>query len=279
VKKSHKTADIIADGSCDSTFNVIRCYRDRCFNRIHTLIREEPILIRIEGHPYSTVMRTPGDEVFHAAGFCLSEGIVENTDDFLSIGFDRGMEPNVVDIRLQPVRRAQVSLLLERRGSINQTSCDICGREMVEEICRILAPVIDETRISLKNAIRLIKQLPRIQHLHKKTYGSHAIMLVNSRFDILAIAEDVGRHNAFDKAIGKLLMSGKLTEASIGVLSSRISYEMIQKAAMAHIPILLSASRPTALAVHLGKRLNMTLACAARESELIIFCGEGRIKR
>jgi FdhD protein len=70
-----------------------------------------------------------------------------------------------------------------------------------------------------------------------------------------------------------------LTDAKIGVLSSRISFEMIQKAARAHIPILLSASRPTALAVHMGKRLNMTLACTARESELIIFCGEGRINR
>jgi FdhD protein len=149
----------------------------------------------------------------------------------------------------------------------------------MDEMCRTLTPVIDETRIGLNNSLRLIKQLPRIQELHKKTYGSHAVMLVNARFDILSIAEDVGRHNAFDKAIGKLLMSGKLTDAKIGVLSSRISFEMIQKAARAHIPILLSASRPTALAVHMGKRLNMTLACTARESELIIFCGEGRINR
>jgi len=279
MKRSYKTADTAANEGIDNNFNVIRCYRGRCFNRKHALVREESILIRIDGHPYSTVMRTPGDEVFHAAGFCLSEGIVENTDDFISIGFGRDIDPNVVDIRLHPSRRGHFSSLLERRGSTNQTSCGISGKEMVDQICRILAPVIDETSIGLKNALRLIKQLPRIQHLHKKTYGSHAVILVNSRSDILAVAEDVGRHNAFDKAIGKLLMSGKLTEASIGVLSSRISYEMIYKAARAHIPILLSASRPTALAVHLGKRLNMTLACAARESELIIFCGEGRINR
>jgi len=279
MKISCKTVDIMADEGSDNNFNVIRCYRGRCYNRKHALIREEPLVIRIEGHSYSTVMRTPGDEVFHAAGFCLSEGIVENTDDFLSIGFGLDMDHNVVDIRLHPTSRNQLSLLLERRSSRNKTSRGICSKEIVEEACQILAPVIDETRIGLKNALRLIKQLPRIQHLHKKTYGSHAVILVNSRSDILALAEDVGRHNALDKAIGKLLMRGKLTEASIGVLSSRISYEMIQKAARAHIPILLSASRPTALAVQLGKRLNMTLACTARESELIIFCGEGRINR
>jgi FdhD protein len=279
MKRSYKTVDIIADEGSDNNFYVIRCYKDRCFNRKHALVREEPLMIRIEGHSYSTVMRTPGEEIHYAAGFCLSEGIVENTDDFLSIGFSSDMEPNVVDIRLDPSRREHFSLLVEKQDSRNQTNFVICSENMVEEICKILKPVIDETRIGLKNALRLIKQLPRIQSLHKKTYGSHAIILLNSRSDILAVAEDVGRHNAFDKAIGKLLMSGKLNEANIGVLSSRISYEMIQKAARAHIPILLSASRPTALAVHLGKRLNMTLACAARESELIIFCGEGRINR
>lgn len=279
MKRSDRTTDIITDEGSDKNFNVIRCYGGTCFTRKHTLVREEPLLIRIEDHPYSVVMRTPGEEIFHAAGFCLAEGIVDKADDFSSIGFCRDMDPNVVDIRLQPARREQVSSLLERRGFISRTSCGICGKGMVEEICQILVPVIDETRIGLDNALRLIERLPRIQQLHKKTYGSHAAMLINSRFDILSVAEDVGRHNAFDKAIGKLLMTGKLTNASIGVLSSRISYEMIQKAVRAHIPILLSASRPTALAVNLGKKLNMTLACTARESELIIFCGEERINR
>jgi FdhD protein len=189
------------------------------------------------------------------------------------------MDPNVVNIKLNPARRDQVSELLERGGLINRPDCGLCGEEMVEEMCRILAPVIDETRIELDNALRSIEQLPRIQQLHKKTYGSHSVMLVNARFDTLSLAEDVGRHNAFDKAIGKLLMTRRLRNASIGVLSSRISYEMIQKAVRAHIPILLSASRPTALAVNLGKRLNMTLACTARQGELIIFCGEERINR
>lgn len=279
MKKSHRTADITADEGSDKDPIVIRCFKGRSFRRRHVLVREEPLLIRIEGHPYSAVMRTPGDEILHAAGFCLAEGIVDSADDFASIGFCGDMDQNTVDIRLQPSRREQVSSLLERRGFISQTSCGICGKEMVKDMCQILAPLSDGTRIDLDNAIRSIEGLPRMQELHKKTYGSHAAMLVNSQFDILSIAEDVGRHNAFDKAIGKLLMSRRLKEASIGVLSSRISYEMIQKAARAHIPILLSASRPTALAVNLGKRLNMTLACTARESELIIFCGEMRIKR
>ncbi|MFC1533552.1 formate dehydrogenase accessory sulfurtransferase FdhD [Thermodesulfobacteriota bacterium] len=272
-------SDIIPNPNSNETFNVIRCHKGSCRACGHDLVGEEPLLIRIDGKPYSTVMRTPGEEIFHAAGFCLTEGIVDDADHFVTIGYCEDMDRNVVDISLQPTRREQVSSLLERRGFISQTSCGICGKELIEEMCQFLMPITDKTTIGIDEAIQTIDQLPHIQRLYKSTRGSHAVMLLDSQLKILSVAEDVGRHNAFDKAIGKLLMDKQLTNASIGVLSSRISYEMIQKAARARLSILLSASRPTALAVSLGKSLNITLACAARESELIIFCGEERIKR
>jgi FdhD protein len=94
---------------------------------------------------------------------------------------------------------------------------------------------------------------------------------------MISFAEDVGRHNALDKAIGKVFINRKLPEAIILILSSRISYELVQKAARAHLPIMISKSRPTALAAEMGQALNMTLACTDKESELIIVCGENRI--
>jgi FdhD protein len=115
--------------------------------------------------------------------------------------------------------------------------------------------------------------------LHRKTWGSHAAMLLDVRMEPLSVSEDVGRHNALDKAIGRLFMTGKLKDARICVLSSRISYEMIVKANRARIPVILSASRPTALAVKLGRTFGMTLACTARKSELVIFSGEERIEK
>ncbi len=259
--------------------NVIRCYQGHCRTSQHDLIGEEPLLIRIEHRPYSVVMRTPGEEIVHAAGFCLAEGIVDRIEDFASIGYCEDMDPNVVDIRLQPTRREQISSVLDRRSFISQTSCGICGKEMIEEVCQSLTPIMDNTQINLGAAIQAIEHLHRVQQWYKKTRGSHGAMLLDLQLYPLSIAEDVGRHNALDKAIGMLLMKKKLTDARIGVLSSRISYEMVQKAARARLPILLSASRPTAMAVQLGKILNMTLACAARKSELIIFCGENRILR
>jgi FdhD protein len=96
---------------------------------------------------------------------------------------------------------------------------------------------------------------------------------------MISFAEDVGRHNALDKAIGKAFMEKKLSSARLLVLSSRISYELVQKAARAKIPVIVSKSRPTALAVEMGKSLNMTLACAFESSKLLILCGGNRIKK
>jgi len=241
------------------------------------LIGEEPLLLFIEGRPYSVVMRTPGEEIPHAAGFCLGEGLVDDFEDFSTIGYCDQMDPNVVTVKLQPARRKKVATLLKRRGFISQTSCGICGKEMIKDICQALTPITDETRFNINLAIACVDQLIYNQDFYKRTGGSHAAMLLDSKLDVLSVAEDVGRHNALDKAIGKIFLSGQLTNARLAVLSSRISYELVQKAARSHLPILVSMSRPTALAVELGQSLNMTLACMGKESGLLVFCGEERL--
>jgi FdhD protein len=260
-------------------FEVIRCYKGECGVYGHDLIGEEPLVIRIDGQPYATIMRTPGDETFHAAGFCLAEGIVDELNDFSTIGYCKDMDANVIEIRLTSERHKRAEKILGKKNLISLSSCGICGREMIEESLGFLSPVTDNIKINLSGAVKQIEGLHDKQELHRKTWGSHAAILLDSRLEHLSISEDVGRHNALDKAIGKLFMTGKLKDARICVLSSRTSYEMIIKANRACIPIILSASRPTALAVRLGKTLGMTLACTARESELVIFSGEERIER
>jgi len=99
-------------------------------------------LIRIEGKPYSVVMRTPGEEIFHAAGFCLGEGIADSADDFLTLGYCKDLDPNVIDIRLKPERLEKVSKLLERRGFVSQTSCGICGKEKVKDLHQVLTSLL-----------------------------------------------------------------------------------------------------------------------------------------
>lgn len=266
-------------GKNTESYRVIRCEKGVCRTDSHDLIGEEPLLLRIDEKPYSVVMRTPGEELFHAAGFCLGEGIVDSTDDFATIGYCKDLDPNVIDIRIKPERRERIPHLLERRGFVSQTSCGICGKEMIKDLYQILTPVEDGFQIDIKRILDCTNRLSKNQNYYQTTKGSHAAMIFDKHLEMISFAEDVGRHNALDKAIGKAFMNRKLTEAAILILSSRISYELVQKAARARLPIMISKSRPTALAAEMGQALNMTLACSPNEHELIIVSGENRITR
>ena len=243
------------------------------------LIGEEPFLINIDEKPYSVVMRTPGEEIFHAAGFCLGEGIAGSSDDFKTIGYDKDLDPNIIDIWLTSERKEKIHDILERKIFVSQTSCGICGKEMVRDLYQKITPAKDGFTVEIQSVFDCINKLSENQNYYQSTRGSHAAIIFDSQLEKLSFAEDVGRHNALDKAIGKAFMNKQLSKAKILVLSSRISYELIQKSARAQIPVMISNSRPTALAVEMGKSLNMTLAFPSKGSELIIVCGEERIIR
>jgi len=242
------------------------------------LIAEEPLAIRVEGKPYVVVMRTPGDEIAQAAGLCLAEGLVELPSDIASLGVCEADNTNVVTITLTPERRKCIPDKLDRREYISQTSCGICGKEVVSELYQSLRPLVDETVFDIQEAMACLNALPEQQPLRLQTRAAHAAAIYNSELTCLCVAEDVGRHNALDKAVGKLFLDGRLSSAKLLILSSRISYELVQKAARARIPVILAFSRPTSLAVTLADSLNMTLACSDGASGLYLFCGGQRLK-
>ena len=241
------------------------------------LIGEEPLSIRIDGTPYAVTMRTPGEEIAHVAGFCLAEGIVDSVSDIGSIGFCDGEDTNVVTVTLATQRRGDIAETLNRRAFISQTSCGICGKEVVKDLQQIIPPMPDGPVISSSSLQAAIEALSNSQALRQKTRASHAAGLFNADIELLASAEDVGRHNALDKAVGKLFLDNRLQEARIIALSSRISYELVQKAARARIPVVFAVSRPTSLAVELSTELHMTLACPAPDQGIFVFCGEKRL--
>jgi len=177
------------------------------------------------------------------AGFCLSEGLVDQPEEIATLGYCNEIDGNVATVTLKPARRDKVSALLER----------------------------------VSDALRCVDQLSGHQQLYERTRGSHAALLFDPKLELLAVAEDVGRHNALDKAIGRAFLNRKLADVFLGVLSSRISYELVQKAARAQTAILIGMSRPTALAVELGQTLNMTLACTGEKSGLMVFSGKERL--
>ena len=251
-------------------------FKDRTSSeRIQTLITEEPLSIRIDGEPYSVVMRTPGDEISHVAGFCLAEGLVDHPGDILTIGFCTENDANVATVTLTAERRKKVADLLERKGFVSQTSCGICGKSVIEDLRQVLSSMDVKTKITIDQAIDSVAQLSSCQVIYEKTRSAHAAMLFDAAFAPLSSAEDVGRHNALDKAIGKVFMTGDIKQAVAGVMSSRLSYELVQKAARARIEILIGISRPTALAVDLARSINMTIAWA-RHGQLTVFSGKDR---
>lgn len=242
------------------------------------LLGEEPLSIRVEGNPYAVVMRTPGDEIAHVAGFCLTEGIIDTPDDLTSIGFCEDDDTNVVTVTLTPSRREQITGILDRRGFISQTSCGLCGKELVKDLYQIIKPLEANHPIDIKKALICLEALPKIQPLRQQTLASHAAAIYGSDLELLTVAEDVGRHNALDKAIGKVFLSHQLNQAELLILSSRISYELVQKSARARIAVILAHSRPTALAVDLAANLNMTVASLDdNDAGLYVFCGEQRL--
>lgn len=213
--------------------------------------------IYLQDRIYRVEMRTPGDEIAHAVGFCLSRGIVAKPDDFSAVQHAPD-DPDTV----------RLTLSADGLKSANaDPQAPISG----------LLRFDDHLRLNPASAFNRLIRLGDFQKLREKTGASHAAAIFNDQLELMALAEDVGRHNALDKAIGKLFLENNLGRARLLVLSSRISFELVQKAARARIPVVFSMSRPTSLAVKTGVELNMTLACLSRKEGLFIFCGKERL--
>ena len=256
---------------------IIHSKKNEQTSQQHSIIIEEPLSIRIEGKPYSVVMRTPGDEVAHAAGFCLAEGLIDSPEDIVTIGFCTEENTNVATVTLTDSRKNKVLDLLDRKGFVSQSSCGICGKEVVKDLHQITTPVKNNLSILVDQVIKCADLLYSFQPIHKETRSAHAALIFDMDLNVLASAEDVGRHNALDKAIGKVFMDNRISDARFGIMSSRLSYELVQKAARAGLEMLVGISRPTSLGVDLARAVNMTLACV-KGDDLMIFCGKDRFR-
>lgn len=235
------------------------------------LIRETPLSIRVQGSAYTVVMRTPGDELPHAAGFCLAEGIVDLPEDFATISY---CDANVVAATLTPERARCIPHVLNRRGFISQTSCGICGKELIEDLKQLTPPIPETRQVDTRIATRCLNSLADYQ---TRRHCSHTAVIFSDQGKMLSVGEDVGRHNALDKAIGKVFMDGHLDRGRILILSSRVSYELVQKAARAKLPVIFSVSGPTALAVELADSLGIAIVCPTKKKDLFVFCGAHRL--
>jgi FdhD protein len=256
---------------------------DRVLDRPDRLVTEEPMEIRVHGpgqepRPLAVTMRTPGNDFELAAGFCRTEGIVSTLDDLDTVAYclagEGEQEYNVVTVSL---RRPYVDTGAERRFVTN-ASCGLCGAttlDAIEQACEVLAPgpVVGRSVVA-----SLPTRLRASQRVFDATGALHAAAAFRPDGTLVAVREDVGRHNALDKLIGHALLERRLPLADVVlVVSGRVSFEIVQKAAVAGIPIVCAVSAPSSLAVSAADRLGQTLVGFLRDDRANVYTHPGRI--
>jgi FdhD protein len=249
-----------------------------------TLVVEEPLEIRVNDAPFTVTMRTPGHDMELTRGLLLTEGLIDSEFDIAQIrhcdvGEAADTEiPNIVTVRLTRLPNAK---RLWQRTLMAGTSCGLCGKAALEAVAMQTQPLPPSDPVSSNTLLGLPHTLRQHQPLFEKTGGLHAVGLFSGDGECLGVFEDIGRHNATDKAIGHGVAEGWLPWASdeplILLVSGRASFEITQKALMARIPIVCAVSAASALAAELADANNQTLIGFLRDTGFTVYAGADKI--
>src|SRR3984885_13264940 len=248
--------------------------------RIEALAVEEPLEIRLAGRRFTLTMRTPGHDEELAAGFLFAEGFINDASELGEIRRVRGRkgapEPNAIDIVLNvPAEGLRARL---KRNFVMSSSCGVCGKTSIDSILRRIAPASDSARVAPATLLGLSEKLRAGQYVFAATGGLHGAAIFSLDGTMLVIREDVGRHNAVDKAIGYALPNARVPLARHMMrVSGRLSFEIVQKAAAAGVPILAAVSAPSSLAVELAEEVGRALVGFLRDGSFNIYTRPDRI--
>jgi FdhD protein len=250
------------------------------------VVAEEPLEIRAQGETLAVTMRTPGADRELAVGFLFAEGVIGSRDDVGSVTHcgrpDREGYGNTIDV----VPGAGVSLDIDRlsatrRGTLTTSACGVCGRRSVDDVIARCAPLaVAPATISSSAILVAVDGLRTRQPNFARTGGIHGAALHGTDGKVLAAFEDIGRHNAVDKVVGSLLLGGRIpgTEAALLVVSGRASYEVVQKASAAKVPVIASVSAASSLAVDLARAAGITLCGFVRNGAMTVYAHPERIR-
>jgi FdhD protein len=250
-----------------------------------TLVAEEPLEMRVAGAPLAVTMRTPGDDMDLLAGFLVSEGVIRRRDDLTAMRYCAGTDENghntynVLDATLAPhVPEVEPSL---RRATLTTSACGLCGKSTIDDVA-VASPHplgTDDTAVDAAWVCALPDRLRAAQEVFDRTGGLHAAALFDVAEDtLLVMREDVGRHNAVDKVIGWALREDRLPlRGTLLLVSGRASFELVQKAAVAGIPMLAAISAPSSLAVDLADRVGLTLVGFLRPPTMVVYSAAARV--
>lgn len=242
------------------------------------LAGEEPLEIRIDDQPVSVTMRTPGHDAELAAGFLLAEGLVYDPGQVLKISHHpRNKEGNVIGVYLSAETNVDLERL--RRNVFVSSSCGLCGKASIDEVKRHFPAIKSKASVDAGVLLRLPGLLRARQEAFDRTGGLHAAALFDLTGNLLCAREDIGRHNAVDKVLGRACLDGLLPlDGHILFVSGRVSFEIVQKALAARIPIIAAVSAPSSLAVHFAQSSGQTLAGFVRGNRLNVYSHPKRIK-
>ncbi|MFK0291226.1 formate dehydrogenase accessory sulfurtransferase FdhD [Streptomyces sp. NPDC090442] len=266
---------------------VIRIRGGAVSSRPDTLVAEEPLEIRLNGRPLAITMRTPGDDFALAAGFLVSEGVLGAADEVANIVYCAGATEdgrntyNVVDVRLAD--GVPVPDITLERNVYTTSSCGLCGKASLDAVrttarWSLTADPDPVLRITPETLAALPDRLRSTQRVFERTGGLHAAALFTADGELLDVREDVGRHNAVDKVVGRALRDDRLPlSSSVLMVSGRASFELAQKAVMAGIPVLAAVSAPSSLAVDLAAEAGLTLVGFLRGASMNVYAGEHRL--
>lgn len=257
-------------------------FRDGAFDRrVDTVAGEEPLEIRIGGEPFTTTMRTPGADIELVHGLLHAEGVITGRQDVQAARYCSGLGPdglntyNVLEVGLTDPTAAQ---RLRPRRQVTTSACGVCGAESIDAITRAGRYSPGDVVLTPETIQALPGRLRAQQQTFRTTGGVHAAALANADGLVELVREDVGRHNAMDKVIGAALLSDRLplTDRAL-VTSSRASFELVQKAVMAGVGLLVAVSAPSSLAVQLARASGLTLVGFTSASGFNIYSEPGRV--
>ncbi|MCP3753911.1 formate dehydrogenase accessory sulfurtransferase FdhD [Streptomyces sp. TBY4] len=253
--------------------------------RADTLVAEEPLEIRLNGKPLAITMRTPGDDFALAVGFLASEGVLGSASDVRAVTYCEGAAEdgtntyNVVNVQL--AAGVPVPDITLERNVYTTSSCGLCGKASLDAVrtaTRFPGLADDPVRVSARLLGELPDRLRERQKVFDRTGALHGAGLFSADGELIDVREDVGRHNAVDKIVGRALQAGRLPLAgTVLLVSGRASFELAQKAVMAGIPVLAAVSAPSSLAVDLAVESGLTLVGFLRGGDMNIYAGEERI--
>jgi len=275
-------------GAGNSSAGAARPARVTVSARADLLAAEEPLGIRVDGTALTMTMRTPGDDVELAAGFLVGEAIVRGRDDIAAMKVCDGTTcghldhsddeiGNIVDIALAPGVEVMSGA---RRAFMTTSACGVCGKTSIDDICVLpQAPLSADTTVFDPAVIASLPyRLREAQRVFSSTGGLHAAGLFTSSGELLVVREDVGRHNAVDKIVGWAVLQDKLPLAGCALLvSGRASFELVQKAVLAGIPLLAAVSAPSSLAAELAEEAGLTLVGFLRGQSMNVYTGAHRV--